>query len=164
MADTPRTAVYAGTFDPITNGHKDIIVRALKVFDRLVVAVAENTSKSSLFSLDERVEMVSAALADVAGDVVVDRFEGMLVDFVKEKKASVIIRGLRAVSDYEYEAQMAVINRQLSSEIETVFFVTSQRCSYISSSIVKNVAKNGGDISELVPSNVAKRLKAVYSA
>jgi pantetheine-phosphate adenylyltransferase len=157
-----RSAVYAGTFDPITNGHVDIVSRALRVFDVVYVAVAESTSKSVMFSTKDRVLMVEEAVRELGTENVlrVQAFDGLLVKFVESVSATVIIRGLRAVSDYEYEAQMAHINRRLAQEIETVFLVTSDRCSFISSSIVKNVAGNGGDVSGLVPSGVVKRLQA----
>ncbi len=154
-------AVYAGTFDPITNGHLDIIRRARSVFSTVYVAVAGSSSKKVWFSAEERVAMVNEAVseASLSESVVVQAFDGLLVDYVKKVEADVIVRGLRAVSDYEYEAQMAHINRQLASEIETVFLVTSEDCSFISSSIVKNVAINGGDVSRFVPGIVESRLK-----
>ncbi len=153
-------AVYAGTFDPITNGHKDIVERGLAVFDGIHVAVADSTSKQVRFSTEERVELVRGALRGIEGEerLKVESFTGLLVDYVASINASVIVRGLRAVSDYEYEAQMAHINRHLMGSIETVFLVTSEENSFISSSIVKNIASVGGDISRLVPPNVAKAL------
>jgi pantetheine-phosphate adenylyltransferase len=153
-------AVYAGTFDPITNGHKDIVERGLAVFDTLYVAVADSTSKQVQFSTEQRVELVRGALKGICGEerVKVESFTGLLVDYVASINASVIVRGLRAVSDYEYEAQMAHINRHLMGSIETVFLVTSEENSFISSSIVKNIASVGGDISRLVPANVSKAL------
>lgn len=168
MADKSPVAVYAGSFDPITNGHLDIIRRALSVFDRLHVAVVDNPNKKTLFNIQERVNLVKEAVGELSKDlssrVVVSGFSGLLVDYVKQLNCSVIIRGLRAISDYEYEAQMAVINRHLDSEIETVFLVTSDHCSFISSSIVREIAKLGGEVGGLVPKAVAKRLKEVYSS
>lgn len=156
------TVVYAGTFDPITNGHIDIIKRALVVFDKVCVAVAENTSKNVAFPIEQRVKLAAGAMKEVGLDsqVEVESFEGLLVDFVAKKNASAIVRGLRAVTDYEFEAQMALMNRRLAGDIETVFFVASENCSFISSSIVKNVAENGGEIAGLVPNNVLESLKA----
>ncbi len=157
-----KTAVYAGTFDPITNGHLDIIERTSTVFDDVVVAIAEQSGKQALFSVEERKSLIQGAIKSTPGSVRVDSFKGLLVDYVKSIESHVIVRGLRAVSDYEYEAQMAIINRQLSRDIETVYFVTSQRCSFISSSIVKELARFGGDISGMVPANVGLRLAEVF--
>lgn len=167
MSESSRTkAVYAGTFDPITNGHLDIIRRARGVFSEVHVAVAGSSSKKVWFSAEERVAMVQDAVksSSVADGVKVDSFDGLLVDYVRAVGAGVIVRGLRAVSDYEYEAQMAHINRQLAGDIETVFFVTSEKCSFISSSIVKNVAVNGGDVSGFVPQNVVQSLETVLQS
>ena len=155
-------AVYAGTFDPMTNGHRDIMERAIKVFDKVIFAVAESSSKSPLFPASERVELAKECLADLGSNIEVKSFKGLLVEFVKSVNASIIIRGLRAVSDYEYESQMAVINRELAADIETVFLMTSKRSSFISSSIVKQVASVGGDITGLVPGPVAAALKRKF--
>lgn len=155
-------AVYAGTFDPITNGHVDIIQRSLKVFDRVVVAIGENSAKSTLFNVNERKELVTQATAKLSDRVSVDTFSGLLIDYVRKSGAKVIVRGLRAVSDYEYEAQMATINGQLADDIETVFLMTSANSSFISSSVVKEVARNFGDVSSFVPKVVADQLKAKY--
>ena len=148
-----KIGVYAGTFDPITNGHIDIIKRASALFDELYVAVALNKTKSTAFSIEKRLEIVKTALEAEASSVStkIIKLDGLLVDLVKEVNANAIIRGLRAVSDYEYEAQMALINRKLYDNAETVFFVASDKYSYISSSIVKNIASNKGDVSSLVP-------------
>lgn len=154
-----KIAVYAGTFDPVTNGHTDIIERAVKVFDRLVVAVAESTPKTTLFSANERKELILEAMPELLDRIEVRTFKGLLVDFVREIGATVIVRGLRAVSDYEYEAQMAIINRQLAPTTETVFLMTSRRSSFISSSVVRQIAEHNGDLSSLVPPNVAAKLK-----
>lgn len=157
-----KAALYAGTFDPITNGHIDIIERALKIFDCLYVGVAADTSKNTIFSTEERVGLVKGALdyfpAELKPRIKVESFQGLLVEYVRKVGAVAVIRGLRAVSDYEYEAQMAHINRGLAEEIETVFLVTSSHCSFISSSVVKDIARNGGDVSHLVPANVLAEL------
>jgi pantetheine-phosphate adenylyltransferase len=159
--------VYAGTFDPITNGHLDLVVRALGVVDYLYVAVAESTSKTVAFSAAKRIEMASASLGVLSAEerkrVEVTSFAGLLVEYVRAVNATLIIRGLRAVSDYEYEAQMAHINRHLDGEVETVFLVTSKNCSFISSSIVKNIAANGGNVEQLVPKAAAEGLRLLYS-
>lgn len=157
-----NVAVYAGTFDPITNGHVDIIQRSLKVFDRVVVAIGENEIKKALFSVEERKELISLVTKKLDNRVSVDSFSGLLVDYVREIGAKVIVRGLRAVSDYEYEAQMATINGQLADDIETVFLMTSANLSFISSSVVKEVARNFGDVSSLVPTIVAERLRQAF--
>jgi len=161
MANTllKTTAVYAGTFDPITQGHKDIIIRSAQMFEKLIVAIVAQAQKQVLFSAEERVALVKEALADVPGDIVVESFDALLVDYVKEKGAGIIIRGLRAVTDYEYEAQMALINRELAEDIETVFLMTSGHCAFVSSSVAKEVARFGGDLTKLVPPNVARVLE-----
>lgn len=159
-----QVAVYAGTFDPISNGHRDIAIRAAMIFDRVVVAVAESTLKEELFSTDERVELFQGALSGVEGNFHVEKFDGLLVDYVRSIGARVIIRGLRAVSDYEYEAQMALANRQLAEEIETVFLMTSDKYSFVSSSTVRQIAMFREDLSSFVPANVEKRLREVYSS
>ena len=161
---TSRVAVYAGTFDPITNGHRDIIERALRIFDSLIVAVTATSPKTLLFSVEERKELIRDAVGELGDRVEVDSFNGLLVDYVRSRGSDVIIRGLRAVSDYEYEAQMAIINRQLCGDIETVFLMTSKGSSFISSSIVRQIAKHGGDVSALVPKNVAERLQKHYQS
>lgn len=145
-----KVAVYPGSFDPITNGHLDIIKRASKIFDRLIVAVARNPNKVATFTVAERMELIKKAVGDLP-NVEVDHFEGLLVDFMRKKNASVIIKGLRAVSDFEYEFQMALMNRKLDPNIETLFMMTSYKYSYLSSSIVKEIGKLGGCIGDLVP-------------
>jgi len=157
-----RKAVYAGTFDPITNGHIDIINRALYIFDHLNVAVSSNPEKKVLFSADERVNQVREALGKLKTRVTVEAFNGLLVNYVSNLGAKTIIRGLRAVTDYEYEWQMAVMNRQLDEEIETVFLMTSPENSFISSSVVKEIARNKGNVSGLVPTNVCQYLKGKF--
>ncbi len=148
-----RIGVYPGSFDPLTNGHLDIIIRASKLFDKLIVGVLHNEAKHSMFTMEERVELINKALAGVpeAANVEVAMFDGLLVDFVKSKDASTIVRGLRAVSDYEYELQMAMLNKHMDEDIETIFLMTDIHNSFLSSSIIKDVAKNNGNISGLVP-------------
>ena len=151
-------AIYPGTFDPVTNGHVDIVRRCVNVFSRVTVAVAVNPQKTPMFSQKERMEM----LAEVFGGmdhVEIAVFEGLLVDFARKRGAQAIVRGLRAVSDFEYELQMALMNRRLASDIETVFLMPSQEYTYLSSSIVKGVARAGGDVGDLVPPGVRKRLQ-----
>jgi pantetheine-phosphate adenylyltransferase len=155
-----KKAVYAGTFDPITLGHRDIVLRSLGLFDKLTVAVAENSSKQTLFTVAERTTLIREALADLGDKVEVTTFSGLLVDYAKKIGVSTIIRGLRAISDYEYEAQMALVNRELAPEVDTAFLMTSADCAFISSSIVKEIARNAGDASKFVPANVAAALKA----
>jgi pantetheine-phosphate adenylyltransferase len=155
----PRVAIYAGSFDPITRGHEDIMVRSLEFVERLVVAVATNVAKQPLFSLRERVDLVRAAMAD-RPQVEVRAFDGLLVDFARQAGASLLIRGLRAVSDFEYEYQMALMNRHLSPRLETVFMIPSLETTYISASLVREVARFGGDVSSLVHPEVARALRA----
>lgn len=145
-----KVAVYPGSFDPITNGHLDIITRGAKTFDKLIVGVLVNVDKSGLFSIDERVELIKRVTADIP-NVEVESFNGLLIDFMKEKNANIILKGLRAFSDFEYEFQMALMNNKLDSDIETLFMMTSAQYSYVSSSSVKAVAKFGGCIEGLVP-------------
>lgn len=152
-----RTAVYPGSFDPVTFGHLDIIDRARKIFDHVVVAVFVHSAKKHLFPLEDRVAMLKAALKGKKG-VSVECFEGLLVDFVKKKRTSVVVRGLRAISDLEYEFQIAATNRTLYPDIETVFFMPRQRYTYLSSSIVRDIAHFRGDVSRLVPPHVAKAI------
>jgi pantetheine-phosphate adenylyltransferase len=151
------TALCPGTFDPVTNGHVDIVQRAAALFDRVVVAVVENPGKEPLFSVAERVEMLREALSGL-GNVEVESFSGLLVDHARSRGVGVIVKGLRAVSDFDYELQMAQMNRHLG-EVETCFVPTSPRWSYLSSSLVKEVAGYGGDVSGLVPEQVLRRLK-----
>lgn len=154
-----RKAIYAGSFDPFTNGHADIVRRALKVFDHVVVAVAHNPGKdASLFSAGERVEIIREVLTDVCDHVSVDAFEGLLVDYCRRVGASVVVRGLRAVSDFEYEFQMAMMNRHLNRDIETFFMMASQDYFYTASRLVKEVARLGGDVGGLVPEVVRRKL------
>ncbi|MBI5191258.1 MAG: pantetheine-phosphate adenylyltransferase [Nitrospirae bacterium] len=154
-------AVYPGTFDPVTNGHVDLIKRGLAIFDRVIVSVAPSPKKAPLFSAAERVAMIREATAAL-DRVEVELFEGLLVDHVVEKGARVVIRGLRAVSDFEYELQMALMNRRLSDHVETVFMMPSEEYSYLTSTVVKEVAGFGGDVEGLVPACVLARLKEKF--
>ncbi len=155
----PILAIYPGSFDPVTNGHLDLIERGRKIFDRLIVAVLRNLGKDPLFSLGERVEMMRQA-AGHWDNVEVDVFEGLLVDYARKRKAHVILRGIRAISDYEYELQMALMNRKLEPQIETVFMMPAEAYSYVSSRLVPEIAQLGGSIKELVPALVEQRLRA----
>jgi len=152
-------AVYPGTFDPITNGHVDILRRSLKIFDRVVVALAENVRKAPLFSSEERHRMITEALGRDAR-LEVDAFQGLLADYCRRRGAAVVIRGLRALADFEYEFQSAHMNRRLAPDVETLFLMTSEESFYVSSSLVKEVALMGGDVSGLVPAGVAAALAA----
>jgi pantetheine-phosphate adenylyltransferase len=154
-----RTAIYPGTFDPVTNGHVDVIERAARVFERVVVAVADNASKEPLFSVPERVELLSAVTAGLE-NVAVTSFQGLSVDFAKSHDATVLIRGLRAVSDFEYEFQMALMNRHLAPDVETVLIMTDAEKAFLSSSTVKEVARLGGNVHGLVPDAVERALQA----
>ena len=154
-----RIALYAGSFDPITKGHEDLIMRSLAFVDRLIVAVARNVNKAPMFTEEERVALIKAAVADESR-IEVRAFDGLLVDFAKNVNARLLIRGLRAVSDFEYEYQMALMNRHLSPGLETVFMVPSLDTTYISASMVREVARFGGDVSGLVHPAVAKALRA----
>jgi pantetheine-phosphate adenylyltransferase len=156
---TDRIAVYPGSFDPLTNGHLDILARARRLADRVIVAILEQDQKTPLFSADERIAMIREI---VGGDtsIAVASFSGLLVDFAGRSGATIIVRGLRAVSDYEYELQMALMNRRLAPDIETVFLMAKEEYSYVSSRLVKEVARLGADVSGLVPEPVRRRLVA----
>lgn len=164
MATKPAhiTAIYPGSFDPITSGHRDVITRASKLVDRLIVAVLKNELKQALFTVEERVEML-AEVARELPNVETDSFGGLLVDYASANGASVIIRGIRAISDYEGELQMALLNRRLRPEIETIFLMAGEQYSFISSHRVKEIFRLGGNIGGLVPSLVEKRLKERFS-
>ena len=153
-----RTAIYPGTFDPVTFGHIDIMCRALKLFDYLIVAVALNPRKNPMFSLDSRVQFIRQGVCELK-NIEVLPFNNLLTDFAKLKKASVIIKGLRAVSDFEYELQMGLMNRNLDENLETLFMIPSQEFSFLSSSFVREIARHGGDVSRMVPKGVAQGLK-----
>ena len=156
---TVRTAIYAGSFDPITRGHEDLILRSLEFVDRLIVAVATNSAKQPLFTTEERVQLIRSALPGESR-VEVKAFGGLLVDFAAREGATLLIRGLRAVSDFEYEYQMALMNRHLSPKLETVFMVPSLDTTYISASLVREIARYGGDVSNLVHPAVADALRS----
>lgn len=156
-----RLGLYAGTFDPVTNGHMDILRRSLALFERVIVAVAEATPKNTLFSLEDRVTLITQACEDLDA-VEVRAFSGLLVDFARETGATAIIRGLRAISDFEYEFQMALMNRRLNREVETVFLMPSEEYTYLDSSIVREIAYTGGDVSTFVPGAVAEALRRKY--
>lgn len=153
-----KIAIYPGSFDPFTNGHENIIERSVKVFDQIIVAVAHNTSKKTIFTVEERVEILNEVFRD-RDDVKVDYFEGLLVEYVKKMGTNVVLRGMRTVSDFEFEMQMALANKTLSSELETVFMVTDSEFSHISSSVIKEVVSLNGSASHMVPKIVETRLR-----
>lgn len=157
-----KTAIYPGTFDPLTNGHSEVVVRACKMFGRVIVAIADNPEKSPLFSLEERVHLARQVLCETKG-VEIQGFSGLLIDFARASQAQVIIRGLRAVSDFEYEFQLASMNRKLDSAIETVFLTPSENNTFVSASLVKEIARYNGDVSPFVNSSVHVALKSKFS-
>ena len=157
-----RTGFYSGSFDPITNGHVDIVKRSLRMFDRVIVALAINTGKSPLFTLEERVALVGQCFR-ANSNVTVDTTDGLIVDYAVRQKACAIVRGLRAVSDFDYEFQLALMNRKLERRVQTVFLMTGFRWIYISSSIIKDAARHGGDISGMVPAHVLAALKKKFN-
>ncbi|MDV5121552.1 MAG: pantetheine-phosphate adenylyltransferase [Candidatus Scalindua sp.] len=157
-----RRAVYPGTFDPVTYGHLDVIKRGSKIFDELVVAVGHNPPKDPLFTINERMDMISKNTKNIS-NIKVDSFEGMLTDYMKEMQTNVILRGIRTVSDFEYEFQRALTNRVLKTDIETVFVMTSQEYSFLNSSLIKEAVSLGGDISKFVPSDVEKLLQQKFA-
>ncbi|MEX2089740.1 MAG: pantetheine-phosphate adenylyltransferase [Bacteroidota bacterium] len=152
-----KIAIYPGTFDPITNGHLDILERAVKLFDRVIITVAKNPSKKPLFDQEERYNLIRAAVKRYS-NVEVDTFDGLLVEYAKKKHATALVRGLRAISDFEYELQMALMNRKLDSSLETVFLMPNEKYTYLNSSIVREIARLGGDVSGFVPDVALKAL------
>lgn len=153
-----RSAIYPGSFDPVTYGHIDLIKRASHAFDEVVVAVAESTHKNTLFNTEERVEMVKEVSSDIK-NVRVESFKGLVIEYACDKKINVLIRGLRMISDFEYELQMALTNRRLDNNIETIFLMPSEGCSFLSSKLIKEVVSLGADITSFVPDSVGKRLR-----
>lgn len=156
------SALYPGTFDPITNGHADIVARASRIFDRVIVAIAGSTAKVTIFSTDERVDLASAVLSDYK-NVEIARFDGLLVEYAKSCNASVVLRGLRAVSDFEFEFQLAGMNRRLAPDIDTVFLTPSEEFLFVSSSLIREISALGGDVSEFVHPTVGAALQARHS-
>jgi pantetheine-phosphate adenylyltransferase len=155
----PQVAIYPGSFDPVTNGHLDVIYRARAIFDRVVVAIAHNVNKSGLFAPEERASLLRSVLGD-DDHLEIDVFSGLLVEYVRRRGASIVVRGLRAVADFEYEFQLALMNRRLVPDIDTVFLMTDERNFYVSSSLVKEVASLGGDVSGFVPPTVRAAMNA----
>lgn len=163
MTTEPRIALYPGSFDPLTNGHVDIIQRGARIFDKIIVAILVNAEKAPLFTENERVSMIKEVFKDNT-HVQVETFNGLLVDYAQRKNANVLVRGLRAVSDFEYEFQMALMNRHLSPSLETVFMMPAEKYTYISSRLIKEVFTLGGEITGLVPPNVEEKLRAKQKA
>lgn len=153
-----RLAIYPGSFDPITNGHLDILTRALKLFDRVIISVARNSSKSPLFTEQERIALIRSVVGRNPR-VTVDAFEGLLVEYAQAKNAAAIVRGLRAISDFEFEFQMALMNRKLNTSVETVFLMPNEKYTYLNSSIIREIARLGGDVRSFVPPVVYRALK-----
>ena len=158
-----RTAIYPGSFDPITNGHLDVIQRATKLFDRVTVAVAKSESKNPLFTLEERLELVERTIQHLA-NVEADSFDGLLVNYVESRSAQAVVRGLRAVSDFEFEFQLALMNRKLCERVETIFMMPKDTYTFLSSRIVKEIARLGGDVSAFVPAHVRTALAGKLAA
>lgn len=157
-----RIAIYPGSFDPVTNGHLDILERGLTLFDKVIVAILINPEKHALFSVEDRLEMLKTSIKGL-GNVELDTFEGLLVDYAENRQAQAVLRGMRAVSDFEYEFQMALMNRKLNREIQTVFLMTGLRWIFTSSSIIKEAAQFGGDIREMVPTCVNQKLEKKFA-
>lgn len=152
-----RIAIYPGTFDPITNGHLDILERALRLFDKVIITIARNSAKNPLFSEKERLEMIRQSIRTLKG-VEVDCFDGLLVEYAKGKKATAVVRGLRAISDFEYELQMALMNRKLDEDFVTVFLMPNEKYTYLNSSIIREIARHDGDVKDFVPPYVLEKL------
>ena len=159
----PKLAIYPGSFDPVTNGHVDIIVRGLKIFDHIIICILNNPTKKALFTVDERMDMLNTSLNGLK-KVEIATYDGLLVDYAVQRKAHAILRGMRAVSDFEYEFQMALMNRRLNRDIQTVFLMTGLRWIFTSSSIIKEAARFGGNITGMVPKVVQNKLKAKFSS
>ena len=157
MKDSKRIAIYPGSFDPVTNGHLDVIKRALRIFDKVIIAVGDNPEKKALFSVEERLEMLNSVTTSME-NIEIDRFTGLMIDYAKKRNATVIIRGLRAVSDFDFEFQRALINRNINENIETIFIMTAGEYCFLNSGIVKEMAKFGGSIEGLVPIEVEREL------
>ncbi|MBI3788989.1 MAG: pantetheine-phosphate adenylyltransferase [Ignavibacteriales bacterium] len=153
-----KIAIYPGTFDPITNGHLDILERAMKLFDKVIITVARNSTKNPMFTEEERLEMIRKSVRQYK-HVEVDSFSGLVVDYARRKKAVAIVRGLRAISDFEYEMQMALMNRKLNDQFETVFLMPNEKYTYLNSSIVREIARNNGNVKNFVPPDVYQKLK-----
>ena len=164
MKTSKAVAVFAGSFDPFTNGHSDIMHRALAIFERVIVAVAADQGSNALFSLEERIELIKKVSAQSRDRILVEGFHGLLVDYLKSQGATILVRGLRAVSDYDYEAQMALMNKSLWDEVETVFLVSREENSYISSTLVRHVASLGGDVSRYVSADVNRALRGKFKS
>jgi pantetheine-phosphate adenylyltransferase len=152
-----KIAIYPGTFDPFTNGHLDIVRRAMRLFDRIIITIARNSSKNPMFSEEERLELIKACVKGYR-NVHVEMFDGLLVEYARKKKATAIVRGLRAISDFEYELQMALMNRKLNDRFETVFLMPNEKFTYLNSSIVREIARLGGNVKDFVPPQVRKAL------
>jgi len=163
VKESMRRIVYPGTFDPITNGHIDVVGRALQLFDEVVLAIAADSTKKPLFSLEERKAMAEQALASFGAKVRITAFNGLLIDFVRKENSRAILRGLRAISDFEFEFQMALMNRKLNDSIETLFLMPRGAYTYLSSTIIKEIGRLGGDLSAFVPKGVAEALRAKYN-
>jgi pantetheine-phosphate adenylyltransferase len=162
MSSVVRRIIYPGTFDPITNGHVDVVARALQLFDEVVLAIAADSTKKSLFSLEERQEMAEKSLAGLGGNVRVTVFRGLLIDYVESQESRAILRGLRAVSDFEFEFQMALMNRKLNDSIETLFLMPRGAYTYLSSTIIKEIGRLGGEVSAFVPPVVEEAMRKKF--
>ncbi|OGS22622.1 MAG: pantetheine-phosphate adenylyltransferase [Elusimicrobia bacterium RIFOXYA2_FULL_39_19] len=156
-----KIAVYPGSFDPPTNGHTEIVFRSSKIFSKIIISITDNHNKKPTFTVEERKKMLEESIKHLP-NVKVDIFSGLLVDYVKSKKASIVIRGLRAVSDFEYEFQLALMNRKFSKDIETVFFIPDEKYTYLSSSLIREIASLGGNVEDMVPKPVFKKIKEKY--